>query len=60
MAFKQPLFSEYGPMASSAVRAHARAGRRNTTAARTPPLHPRPLPQDVVDRGHRYGLAQRI
>jgi hypothetical protein len=44
-------------MASLVTRAHARADHQNTTS-RTPP--PRPLPQDVVDRGHRYTIAQRV
>jgi transposase len=49
-------------MVSPAVRAHARAGRRNTTSPRTPPPPPpvRPLPQDAVDRGHRYTIIQRV
>ena len=59
MAFEEPHLDEYDPMASSAVRAHACAGRRNTTTPRPPPI-PRPLPQNVIDRGHRYGIAQRI
>jgi hypothetical protein len=30
----------------------------NSSRRRSPP--PRPLPQDAIDRGHRYTLAQRI
>jgi transposase len=54
-------------MASPAVRAHARAGRRNTTSPRTSPPPPpppaapvRPLPQDAIDRGHRHTIIQRV
>jgi hypothetical protein len=53
MASQEPLSGEYSPMASHAARAHAFAGRQN-------PAVPRPLPQSVVDRGHRYGIAQRV
>jgi transposase len=45
-------------MASSVARAHARADHQNTTSRAPPP--PRPLPRDVVDRGHRYTIAQRV
>jgi hypothetical protein len=57
MASEVPLFDRYVPMASSAARAHARADHQNTIS-RTP--SPRPLPQDVVDRGHQYTIAQRV
>jgi hypothetical protein len=40
-------------MASIPIRAAARAPQR-------PSPSPRPLPQDIIDRGHRYTLAQRI
>ena len=53
MASQEPLSGEYSPMASNAAQAHASAGRQN-------PAVPRPLPQSVVDRGHRYGIAQRV
>ena len=42
---------------ASLIRAHARAGRRNTTS-HTPPV--RPSPQDATDRGHRYTIIQRV
>jgi hypothetical protein len=46
-------------MASAAVRAHARAGRRNTPPPPPPPPI-RPFPLDAVDRGHRYTIIQRV
>jgi hypothetical protein len=50
--FLRPHTSEI-KMASIPVRAAARAPQR-------PSSPPRPLPQDIIDRGHRYTLAQRI
>lgn len=53
-------------MASHAVRAHARAGRNSTPSRNTP--SPRntssarsaPPPPDVIEKGHKYSIAQRV